>query len=452
MTAELNFGRIFRFWSPLLGTWLLMAIDGPLLTAIIARMVDAELNLAAYGVAFSFALVAEAPIIMLMSASTALASNPLAYRRLRSFTHLLNLLITLGLVLILLPGPYTLLMETLIGLSPEIATRTHWALLALLPWPAAIGWRRFYQGLLIRSNQTRKVALATVFRLRGMSGCAFALFSYSALQGALLGGIALSCGVVAELLASYLLSRQAVREVLTAPQQGEVLSFSQLWRYYLPLALTPFITLGVHPLVIFFLGKGRFPLESLAVMPVLGSLTFIFRAIGLSFQEVAIALLGPDLCGYRPIRNFAYGLALCASGILLLIALTPLASLWLQQVAGLNSELTRFSRLPLILMALLPAGSVLVSFQRGLLMGGRMTRPVSTATMVEAAVIFGILSLLLLYSSLSGALCAALAYVVGRLMAILWMVYPCRLVLRRQSVVPVDNCFVSDPKDKVICR
>ena len=328
--------RIFRFWTPLLGTWLLMAVDGPLLTAIIARMADAELNLAAYGVAFSFALVAEAPIIMLMSASTSLASSPLAYRRLRRFTAVLTTLTTLGLALLLIPQPYTLLMEGLIGLSAEIASLTHWALLFLLPWPAAIGWRRFYQGVLIRSGQTKRVVLATVFRLAGMAGCAFALFYHSDLQGALLGGIALSCGVVAELLVSRFLSRQAISQLLASPQQGEVLSYAALWRYYLPLALTPFITLGVHPLVTFFLGKGRLPLESLAVMPVLGALTFIFRAIGLSFMEVVIALIGKDFRGYVPIRNFSYGLALFASGSLLMIALTPLSALWLQQGSGLS--------------------------------------------------------------------------------------------------------------------
>jgi hypothetical protein len=434
MTVEpLNWRRILRFWTPLLGTWLLMAVDGPLLTAIIARMADAELNLAAYGVAFSFALVAEAPIIMLMSASTSLASSPLAYRRLRRFTALLCALVTIGLALVLIPQPYTLLMEGVVGLSSEIASRTHWALLVLLPWPAAIGWRRFYQGVLIRSGQTRRVALATVFRLAGMAGCAFWLFYRSDLQGALLGGVALSCGVVAELAATRLLSRQAISRLLSSPQHGEVLDYPALWRYYLPLALTPFITLGVHPLVTFFLGKGRLPLESLAVMPVLGSLTFIFRAIGLSFMEVVVALLGKDLRNYLPIRNFACGLAIFASGSLLLIALTPLSTLWLRQVAGLDTLLVDFSRLPLILMALLPAGSVISSFQRGVLMEGRLTRPVSTATIIEAAVIFGLLTLLLLYSSLSGALCAALAYVVGRLIAILWMVVPCRLVLRRES-------------------
>jgi hypothetical protein len=59
--------------------------------------------------------------------------------------------------------------------------------------------------------------------------------------------------------------------------------------------------------------------------------------------------------------------------------------------------------------------------------------------MVEAAVIFGLLTLLLLYSNFPGALCAALAYVTGRLMAILWMIYPCRLVLGRQSGVVLDH-------------
>ncbi len=436
MTSKpVNFSRILRFWTPLLGTWLLMAVDGPLLTAIIARMANAELNLAAYGVAFSFALVAEAPIIMLMSASTSLVSSPLAYRRLRRFTAVLTLLVTLGLALLLIPQPYTLLMEGLIGLPHEIASRTHWALLVLLPWPAAIGWRRFYQGVLIRSGQTSRVVLATVFRLIGMAGCAFFLFNHSSMQGALLGGIALSCGVVAELLASRFLSRHAISQLLASPQQGEVLDYSALWRYYLPLALTPFITLGVHPLVTFFLGKGRLPLESLAVMPVLGALTFIFRAIGLSFMEVVIALIGKDFQGYIPIRNFAYGLALFTSGCLLLIALTPLSDLWLLQVAGLSAELIDFSTLPLILMAMLPAGSVISSFQRGLLMEGRKTRPISTATVIEAAVIFGLLTLLLLYTSFSGALCAALAYVIGRLVAILWMIIPCRLVLNRVALV-----------------
>lgn len=44
----------------------MMAAEGPLIAAIIARLGDPVINLAAYGVAYAFALVCEAPIIMLM--------------------------------------------------------------------------------------------------------------------------------------------------------------------------------------------------------------------------------------------------------------------------------------------------------------------------------------------------------------------------------------------------
>ena len=90
-------GRIFRFWLPLAATWLMMAVEGPFLAAVIARLAEPVYNLAAYGVAFSLALVVEAPVIMLMSAATALARNRLSYVRLRTFTHLLNAGVTVAI-------------------------------------------------------------------------------------------------------------------------------------------------------------------------------------------------------------------------------------------------------------------------------------------------------------------------------------------------------------------
>ncbi len=72
---SLTYKKIFFFWIPLAATWLMMAIEGPFLAAIIARLANPKFNLAAYGVAFSFAVFIEAPIIMIMSASTALAKR-----------------------------------------------------------------------------------------------------------------------------------------------------------------------------------------------------------------------------------------------------------------------------------------------------------------------------------------------------------------------------------------
>ena len=45
----------------------------------------------------------------------------------------------------------------------------HVATAILIPWPAAIGYRRFYQGILVRHGLTRRVAYGTVVRLTSMS-------------------------------------------------------------------------------------------------------------------------------------------------------------------------------------------------------------------------------------------------------------------------------------------
>ena len=54
---------------PLLATWMMMAVEGPFLAAVMARLPFPKENLAAFGISFSLGLLLEAPIIMLMAAS-----------------------------------------------------------------------------------------------------------------------------------------------------------------------------------------------------------------------------------------------------------------------------------------------------------------------------------------------------------------------------------------------
>ena len=62
--STLTYRQIFLFWLPLAGTWLMMAVEGPYLAAIIARLDRPTENLAAFGVAFAFAIIIEAPVIV----------------------------------------------------------------------------------------------------------------------------------------------------------------------------------------------------------------------------------------------------------------------------------------------------------------------------------------------------------------------------------------------------
>ena len=75
--------QIFRLWLPLAGSWLLMGIESPMLSAFVARMATPEITLASWGsLVYPISLAIEGPIIMLLTASTALSENRKAYNKL----------------------------------------------------------------------------------------------------------------------------------------------------------------------------------------------------------------------------------------------------------------------------------------------------------------------------------------------------------------------------------
>ena len=434
MTQQATLKTIYRLWWPLALTWLMMAVEGPFLAAIIARMGESATNLAAYGVAYAFGLIAEAPVIMLLSASTRLARSRCDYLRLRSFSVALCGLVSLLLLLMLVPAVFTPLMTTLLGLSSAVSAHVNQALWLLLPWPAAIGMRRFYQGVLIAHHQPGRVAVGTLVRLVTMSSAAFFLWSFSALPGASLGAFSLSTGVVAEALATRWLARIAIAKSLAETGDETVMTtYLDLSRFYLPLAMTPLIGLSVHPMVTFFLGHSARALESLAIMPVLYALTFLFRALGLSFPEVAIATLKDGQQNRAVVKSFALYLALALGGGLSLIAFTPLNVIWFATLSGLSSELVSLAIPPLQIMAFFPALTVAIGYQRALLIDAGVTLPVTLATAIEAIGIFSILLGLVLYSALPGITSAAFAYLFGRILALIYLWWPCSALSDQSS-------------------
>ncbi len=444
MTLRRSATSIFAFWAPLAAAWLMMALEGPLLAAIIARLPDAKFNLAAYGVAFSFAILVEAPVIMIMSASTALVEDAATFRKLRNFTFALSSIITGVMLILAVPPVFDFVARDLIGLPARVAHLTHVSLLILLPWPGAIGYRRFFQGLLIRDNKTRRVAYGTGIRLAVMASTAATLFVLGSLPGAYVGAIALASGVSIEAIASRVMAESSVRKLLypgpapaspVVPEPArETLDYRRIVVFYYPLALTSVIGLAVHPMVTFYMGKAPFPVESLAVLPVVNAFSFIFRAIGLSYQEVAIALLGKQLEHFRELLRFAVGLAIASSAALAVIAFTPLVTVWYQTISGLSPELAALAVTPTRIMAVLPALSVLLSFQRGMLVVGRLTRPITTATVVEVMGIGAGLALLIHGFHTAGVTAAAISFVIGRLGSNLYLVSPCLHVRRRPTL------------------
>ncbi len=425
--GKLTYRTILIFWLPLAATWLMMSIENPFLTAIIARMSEPKYNLAAYGVAFSFALLIESPVIMMMSASTALVKDLHSYQKLMRFSYILNFALTGVMLLILIPPVFDFLAIDLVSLPKPVAELTYVAMILLVPWPGAIGYRRFYQGILINSNQTKKVAYGTIIRLVSMSTTGLVLHFFFEFDGVVVGASALSAGVVMEGASSKLMAGNVLRRYRNELEENITdLSYKEIWNFYYPLALTSLIALGVHPMVTFFLGQSRMALESLAVLPVINGFVFIFRGTGLSFQEVGIALLDkPDKShNYKKLRNFALFGGTTVVLLLALVAFTPLSNLWFEGVAGLSKDLALFSKPPLMVMALMPGLTFLIAFQRSILVDAKRTKPITIATVIEVTSIILILLIAINLLNMIGVIAATIAYVLGRLAANTYLAKP----------------------------
>ncbi len=178
-----------------------------------------------------------------------------------------------------------------------------------------------------------------------------------------------------------------MRDRIEWTPDAPLLGYRRISHFYFPLLLTSVIGLMVHPMLTFFMGRAASPVESLAVFPVVHALSFIFRALGLSFQDAAIALLGRDNEHFPELARFGAVLGLAATAGLAAVAFTPLADVWFVTISGLSPELASFAYTPTRILVILPALSVLLSFQRAILMQSRVTRPITVATMIEVSAI-----------------------------------------------------------------
>ena len=82
----------------------------------------------------------------------------------------------------------------------------------MIVWSAAIGWRRFLQGILIRFGQTRKIAWGTAVRLVATGSSALSLALWSGWPGVMIGATSVMTGVISESLFITLVTRPVIKK------------------------------------------------------------------------------------------------------------------------------------------------------------------------------------------------------------------------------------------------
>ena len=142
-------------------------------------------------------------------------------------------------------------------------------------------------------------------------------------------------------------------------------------------------------------------------------------------------MLGRGRSHFAAVARFAVMLAIVSSAGQALIAFTPLADLWFLELSGLSTELAAFALLPVQILAIVPALSVMQALQRATLVQARVTAPLTWGTVVEVSGIFAGLLLTVAGMELVGATAAAVAFLGGRLAGNLYLIPPSLRVLRR---------------------
>jgi hypothetical protein len=218
------------------------------------------------------------------------------------------------------------------------------------------------------------------------------------------------------------MARQAIAALPAGtPVGGAPLTQRGIMRFYYPLALTSIISLVTGPLLTFFMGRSRYPIESLAVLPVVQSLVFLFRSGGVAFQEVGVALMGRAGEHRHEVSRALRLLAWGATGTLAVVLFTPLAHVWFQRVSGLPADLADFALLPARLLVLLPAMEYWLSYQRSRFILSGQTRVITAATALEVGGIALVLAVCIGWLGLVGAVAGSLAQISGRLASNLFL-------------------------------
>lgn len=414
--------KIFNTWWPLAMSWLLMALELPALSAVIARLEDPEIHLAAYGgVVFPIALIIEAPVIMLLAASTALSKDWASYSMLRNYMLAASIILTgLHITIAFTPLYYTVV-EGLLGAPSEIIEPARIGLKIMTPWTWAIAYRRFNQGVLIRFGHPRAVSVGTFIRLGTDIVVLLIGFSIGSLPGIVVATSAVALSVVAEALYVAIRIRPVIRHQLKpALSVDPPLTYRAFASFYVPLALTSLLTLIVQPIGSAAISRMPFALESLAVWTVLSGFSFLLRSLGIAFNEVVVALLDEPL-STDSLWRFTKILVVGTTTFLVLMLITPMSDIWFRIISALPPDLAEMARIGLWFTLPTPALAALQSWYQGCILHDRKTRGIPEAVLVFLVAVTIVLGIGIALHTITGLFVALFAYSAAMLAQTVWL-------------------------------
>jgi progressive ankylosis protein len=416
--------KLIQLWQefiPLSLSDVTMALGDPLTTTTLAHLPLARINIAAVGVAKSIAIFCESPIIMLLHTSNALAPTQLSRQALWKFTLIASGLMSLLLAIIAIPWIFTIVGEGWLGISPSLSNTVRSVITIVILWPFAIGWRRYFQGLLIHAGQSNAVAQAGIIRLLVVSGI-LAIGFILQISGAIVAAMSLVWGVIAEAIAATYLARK-----LGATKPPELISTPELpqdlagvWKFYLPLGGSMMLVWGARAALVGIVARANDGIIALAAWPAAWGLVLVIANSTRMVQQIIIR--NRKLVSDRILILFAISVGIVCSSILLLVSATPMSEIAIGWFIGSDRELILRVRPVLLICGVMPLLVSLQNATQGFLVSEGRNWSINYATWVGAiftlgAAYFGV------QLGWDGAVAAAIGMTLGAIVEISFLGY-----------------------------
>jgi hypothetical protein len=314
----------------------------------------------------------------------------------------------------------------ILSLPEQLVRPAYYSFLSMIPWTAAVGYRRLWQGVMIRYGKSKQVPIVMYVRISAAFIVLAIGLRLGTIPGAVLGGLTLTVGVCAGAFTAWLFTRHIVADQIPRKEAaGSETRVRDVVGFYTPLAITSLITLGIRPLLNLGISLGAMPVESLALWPVVLAYMFIYTSIAQSLQEIIIAQYNGGR--HIPIlRSFVFKVALVLTGGYLLFYFTPLKQLWFDLIAGVPQSTEHLLPVTLALLVILPGAFAVVSFFRGILVSERRTRTITLGVSVNLATLLTIILIGIQSPQMPGIYAAAAAYSAAFIAEILFLAYSTR--------------------------
>ncbi len=323
--------------------------------------------------------------------------------------------------------------EGWLGVAPSLSNTIRSVLTIVILWPLAIGWRRYFQGLLIHSGQSFAVAQAGIVRLLVVGMILAGGFGLKS-NGAIVAGMSLVWGVIAEAVAVTYLARKLgatkLPELVSTPELPQDLA--GVWKFYAPLGGTMMLVWGARAALVGVVARANDGEIALAAWPAAWGLVLVIANSTRMVQQIIIRNRKsvPD----RLLVIFAITVGIVCSLILLLVSGTPMSEQAIGAFISNDPELISRVRPVLLICAVIPLFVSVQNAVQGFLVSEGRTWGVNQAAWVGAIVMLST-AYLGTQSGHNGAVAAAIGMIMGNAIEISYLFW----IWRRKTTVRANS-------------